>query len=52
MVEDAGGTGGVEMIERLTGASHKELGFHSKTEYKEKRDAACPLKPVEDKEVE
>jgi hypothetical protein len=29
VVEVAGGTGGVEMIERLTGANHKELGFHT-----------------------
>ena len=26
------------MIERVTGANHKELGFHSKTEYKEKKE--------------
>ena len=43
MVEDAGGTGGVEMIERLTGANHKELGFHSKTEYKEKKRRSLPV---------
>jgi hypothetical protein len=43
VVEDAGGTGGVEMIERLTGANHKELGFHTYIGVKSPYSAALTL---------